>query len=796
MNRQGEAASGRARRPFAAAAAALFFLLVAGLPALPRAAAAAAGYEREFALLAGMAPDPSRVAVVHGLKLKRDVATFDFTDGQIALLGPVEGRVWGAVFAGRGTFSFRPPTEIERDQLHRFYETDSLVAKFESLVLLFADTTLVELASQAKFVRGAVDKRADSAMRKGLDLLLDRKTMDINYAVGKTCLEGAANELFFAYIEESGSSKSLIFEIDPSLTEQVQLWRPFRSRIFQSRVKNREIICQFPLEADRERGAIPGCDFVPSYDDDHYRILTRFDGALRLAGATELSFHSLEGGQNWIAMALDQDLVVDGVQWEHGEEADYFKGKNALLLWVRCDHPLALGEARTLRIRYHGRVVWREDDWVHFDPADFWFPRLVPYLRATYDLEFEYPASYTLASVGDPSPIERNGNAARSVWKVSVPTAECSFMLGIYKEHRIQAERVPPVTVLMSESAHRQVRDTAGESLIEQGLAPGRSMEKQVGADVANSLAYFQSLYGPTPLRQFYVAENPFGDSYLGVASPGLIQLDRSTFYTTEAGGFDEVLRAHEVAHQWWGALGVLPATYHDQWLAEAFAHFSALRYLEAASKDNKRFLDALRQSRERLIKNRKFLLGAGQEAGPIWLGPRTSTSTTREDHFLVIYQKGAWVLHMLRNLFLNLDTMKDGGFDNIMREFYGSYAEKDATTADFQRVVEKYAGRNMSWFFREWVYGTGIPHYKFAWRAVPGADGKFKVTCRVDQENVPEDFQMFVPLRIDFGDAKFARVRVFVKGGHSEFALPPLPMEPKGIVFNDLESVLCDVEA
>jgi hypothetical protein len=227
--------------------------------------------------------------------------------------------------------------------------------------------------------------------------------------------------------------------------------------------------------------------------------------------------------------------------------------------------------------------------------------------------------------------------------------------------------------------------------------------------------------------------------------------------------------------------------------LSEAFAEFSALCYLQAASKDNKQFLMSLRKSRDRIVKNRRFFLGDGQEAGPISLGPRTSTSTTPEDYRLVVYEKGAWVLHMLRNMFLDLDTMKDGGFGDMMREFYSSYAGKEATTADFQRVVERYAGRDMTWFFREWVYGTGIPRYRFAWRSARAEDGQFKVTCRVDQENVPEDFEMFVPLQIDFGGNRYARLRVFVKGPHSQFELPPLPSEPKVIVFNDLESVLCE---
>lgn len=807
MNRQGEAASGRAWRPLAAtasarawrplaAAAAALLLLLASPIGSAQAAAAATTYEMAFARLAGIAPDPTRVAIVHGLRLKRDVATFDFIDGQMALLRPVEGRVWGAVFTGRGTFSFRPPTEIEREQLKRFYKTDSLVTNFDALVLLFADTTLVELASGAKFVPGGIAKKADPAIRKCLDLLLDQKSKDINYSVGKACLEGASNEFFLAYMDESGASKDAIFEIDPYHTEQVQLWRPVKTMVFQNRIRNREIICQFQLEADRERGTIPNRDFVASYDDGHYRIRSRFDGGLRLAADTEIRFRSLEDGQNWLTMYLDPDVDVDSVHWESGGRADFFKGKDALLLWVRCDHPLARDEVRTLRVWYHGSVVRRTDDWVHFDPGVFWYPRVVPGLRSTYDLEYEYPALYTLVSVGEAAPSERKGKTIRSEWKVATPIEDCSFMIGIYKEHRIQVEKVPPVTILMSESAHRRVRETAGESLIEQGLAPGKSMEKQVGADVVNSLSYFQTLYGPTGLQRFYVAENPFEHSYLGVAYPGLIHLDWSTFYNTQAGGADEVLRAHEVAHQWWGALGVVPATYHDQWLSEAFAHFSALRYLEAASKDSKRYLDTLRQLRDRIVKNRKFLLGGGQEAGPVSLGPRTKSSTTEGDNRLIVYEKGAWVLHMLRNLFLDLDTMKDGGFGAAMREFHESYAEKEATTADFQRIIEKQAGRDMSWFFRQWVYGTGIPRYRFAWRAAPTADGKFKVTCRVDQENVPEEFQMFVPLHIDFGGNNFAKVRVFVKGRRSEFDLPPMPMEPKRIVFNDLESVLCEVEA
>jgi len=789
--------------------AALLWVLLAGPPSPPRAAAAtypraparapapATPYETAFAQLAGSAPDPAQVAAVHGLRLKRDVATFDFVDGQMALFRPAEGRVWGAVFTGRGTFSFAPPTDIEREQLQRFYKTDSLVVSFDALVLFFADSTLADLTSQATFTSGDVAKRTSPVVRKCLDLILDRESKDANYSLMKSFLEGTSNAFLFAYIEGGGSSKDAIFQIDPFRTEQVQLWRPVQTLAFQGRVRNREIICQFPREADREKGILPSHDFAATYQDLHYRIRSRFDGGLRLTAEADVTLRSLEGGQKWMALALDEGLDVDSVRWESGAPAGFFKGKKAHLVWVRSDPPLAEGETRTLHLRYHGNVVRREEDWVFFDPAVDWYPRVVPGLRSTYELEYEYPAPYTLVSVGESKGAVKEGNRIRSAWSVTAPITDCSFMIGIYKEYRPEVGNPSalPVTVLISESAHRRVLQTAGEDLIEQGMAPGKSMEKQVAADVVNSFATFQSLYGPTPLRRFYAAENPFEHSYLGVAYPGLIHLDWSTFYNTRADGSDQLLRAHEVAHQWWGASGVVPATYHDQWLSEAFAEFSAWRYLLASSKDGKRFYGVLAGSREQILENRQFLLGSGQEAGPISLGPRTKSSTTQGDNRLIVYEKGAWVLHMLENLFLDLDTMKDGGFGDAMREFHESFAEKEATTADFQHVIEKHAGRDMSWFFHQWVEGTGVPRYRFAWRVTPASEGKYKVTCRVDQEGVPEDFQMFIPLHMDFGGNRFAKVRVFVKGRHSEFDLPLVPMAPKRIVFNDLESVLCEVQ-
>jgi hypothetical protein len=250
------------------------------------------------------------------------------------------------VFTGHGTFSFRPPDDIERGQLKRFYSTDSLAFRFDNIVLLFADTTLVELAAEVKFAPGAIAKDAKGPVRRSLDLLLDAKSKDVNYSVGKTCLEGASNELFLAFVGQKGSSKEFIFEIDPFQTEQVQLWRPVKATMFQYHVRNREIISQFPMEADRARagfepGQAPGDSALATADGDcrdfneaHYRIRS-FDGGLNLRGDEDVRFRSSRTARTGSPRRSTLTWTSTPL-WENGAAARVYKGDGALLLWVRA----------------------------------------------------------------------------------------------------------------------------------------------------------------------------------------------------------------------------------------------------------------------------------------------------------------------------------------------------------------------------------------------------------------------------------------------------------------------------
>jgi aminopeptidase N len=149
----------------------------------------------------------------------------------------------------------------------------------------------------------------------------------------------------------------------------------------------------------------------------------------------------------------------------------------------------------------------------------------------------------------------------------------------------------------------------------------------------------------------------------------------------------------------------------------------------------------------------------------------------------------------MLRNLMLDLDTMSEERFNGLMREFYQTWHGRAASTADFRALAEQHAGQELGWFFDQWVYGTAVPKYRFAWKSARSSDTTWTVRCRVEQSGVPEGFRMPVAIRVDFAGGKFARARHLIEGPVSEFDLPPLPLEPVKVTFNDLASVLCEVE-
>jgi hypothetical protein len=182
----------------------------------------------------------------------------------------------------------------------------------------------------------------------------------------------------------------------------------------------------------------------------------------------------------------------------------------------------------------------------------------------------------------------------------------------------------------------------------------------------------------------------------------------------------------------------VQPDSYHDDWFIDGLN-----RYLAATDWSNPDE-SALR----RLLESSREQLKPVESTGAIWLGRRLS-STRAPAGYRAVAAKGVWVIHMIRTLLRNSGPSPDQRFLAMTKEFVETFDGRPASTWDFKRVVEKYAGQKLDWFFDDWVFGVGVPTYALEYQ-VEASGNAFTVQGKLKQANVPDGFAMPVPIYAD----------------------------------------------
>ena len=751
--------------------------LRAQAPAAPAAAVPATYMERYHALL-DVAPLKDRVADVHHLVLQRDAGQLILESGKLYLLSPVGGRTVGAVFEGSGRFVFKPPVTAEQEALKRYAGDTVLDDSLHEVILVFADSTLAELHGLS-FAPGEVPGDVGNHVSSLLDSFKGDHEGSFDASVMGPFLNDETSGFFLARVARA-HGEAVLFEIDPTINEEVQLLEPVNRARWGTRWK---VVATFP--SARRAASTEAWEFRDRLHVPHYTLDERIEeggtGNLTVTGAATLTMVGTEPVGPWLRFRLNYRLAADSARCGNGEPAAAFKADQDEDLWVRACRRIGAGDTLALTVYYHGDMFYRWMNWFLIEPGVAWFPfNAQGPMMATFDVTYHSPMQYPLVSVGEFADSSADSpRIRRTHWVQRLPTDFATFNLGTFSFYHTQVEGEPALDVLISEASHAAIRQQT------RGLAAEQGNKSQiVAADVANSLKLYTVLFGRPPYDHFYVTEIPYGE---GVSFPGMIDLSASTFQNTALDGFDEFFRAHEAAHQWWGN-GVHQATYRDKWLSEGLASFSALWYLQVERKTSRQYFKFLDQYQADVEADHA-------DVGPIWLGSRNFDPTIPRGYQVMIYEKGTWVFNMLRVLMLDLRNMSDDRFTATMRDYYQTYLGRPATTADFQRIVEQHLGMPMDWFFDEWVRGTAIPTYHVAWKNESADGGRFRIRLRVRQDHVPASFRMPVLVSADLGQDRIAHFRVDVQGATGEYVSPLLPAEAKNVTFNDLHAVLADVK-
>jgi aminopeptidase N len=385
------------------------------------------------------------------------------------------------------------------------------------------------------------------------------------------------------------------------------------------------------------------------------------------------------------------DLVGQGKDGNGMKVMEIRKGKDKLhfahsenRLNIRLDKLASIEDTLTFMISYegipgdgliisenkHGDRTFFGDNWP--DRAHHWLPTVDhPSDKATVEFIITAPDHYQVVANGEQIEETNISDDKKTThWKESVPLPTKVMVFGAARFAVNNAGYVNHVPV--SSWVYPQDRDNG---FLDYKIAIG-------------VLDYFDKKIATYPYEKLANVQSK--TRYGGMENAGNI-----FYYENSVNGNQdqEKLIAHEIAHQWFGN-SASELNWHHIWLSEGFATYMTDLYLEDV-RGREAFIDNLKKERQQVINY------AQKKLAPI-----VDVSVTDYNNLLNpnSYQKGAWVLHMLRH------ELGDELFLAGIQKYYDKYALSNALSEDFQQVMEEVSGKNLSTFFKQWLYQPGHP--------------------------------------------------------------------------------------
>ncbi|TDX00296.1 M1 family metallopeptidase [Dinghuibacter silviterrae] len=425
-------------------------------------------------------------------------------------------------------------------------------------------------------------------------------------------------------------------------------------------------------------------------DMQHYTFaLTLSDTTNRIHGVAAVTVR-FNSARTWFRLDLAGRMRVSSVR-EGRKKVPFLQDAGALSLRVkarkRSRHTYRIVYAGTpsdgliISTNKYGSRTFFGDNWP--DRAHQWLPCVDrPGDKAGLDFIVTAPDHYRVIAPGiKTEDVLLSEHLRRTHWVEKVPVPTKVMVIGVAEfaiSPQVFIQGIPVNAYVFPQNRERGFRDYAwADSILPFYI-------RKVGPYAYEKLANVQS-------------KTIFG----GMENASAI------FYSETSVGSRgvEELMAHEIAHQWFGD-AVTETDYRHLWLSEGFATYMTHLYME-----DRYGPDTLRKG---MAADRKtVLVFARRQTIPV-------VDTGRHGGYMQLlnansYQKGGWVLHMLRR------SVGDSLFWAGIRRYFATYDGRNASTDSFRLVMETVCARDLGPFFTQWLYTPGVPRLRCSWASADG---------------------------------------------------------------------------
>jgi hypothetical protein len=756
--------------------------------------------------------------------LNFDAATFHFQKGTLTFLRPVNGIVTGAIFIGEAHFSLKPVINLDVRELTRRTGAAEVNEDFTEAVFRFTGE------GRMTFLPGIGEQTAPASEAAAIlhhwrekmrqrheiplgftEFLLHGETMDNVDADLLAAVYNNSHPSFFNAYLRGKKRKDLRFFVRTRVGALPQMDSPEEVALINFDPEGMEdgVWYLSHLKTEYLNRTASSAEDRRLFATHSYKIETVIAKNAHLFSTATITFQSLVPGERVMKFGLLPNLRVSRVTDEQGQNLYFIQEsrKEDGSFYAILPQAPPLGKEQSINVEYAGDKVLQEagEGSFYVNARSSWYPNLNGFgERALYDLTFKVPKHYKVISVGQLKNESVEQDLAISHWITPIPVAVAGFNYGQYQRLDLPDDLTHYkisgyyLTELPANMRHYSAL---------QSMAP-RGMTKYALEQARAQLQICSFYFGKSPYEDIYVTEQPnfnFGQSW-----PNLVYLPISAYtdstqrwllfgnINNKFTGFVQEVTPHEVAHQWWGHT-VGWASYHDQWLSEGFAEFSAGLFLQQGVGGDwrKDYIEFWERLQKRILEKNNFGI-APNDAGPLWMGLRLESPRSESAYQNVTYPKGAYVLEMLRSMMYSQED-KDKAFIDMMHDFVDTHREKPASSESFKAIAEKHMTKAMDmqgngrldWFFAEWVYGTQVPRYHFDYQLTPAEGGKVKLHMTITQSEVDEHFAMIVPVYADFGKGMIHLRQVGIAGNSSRSVDMLLPAQPKKVALNYYKEIL-----
>jgi hypothetical protein len=753
-----------------------------------------------------------------------DVGTFKFEKGTLTWLTPVEGVVTGAIFIGEGHFHLTSAIPMDARELSRRTGAMEFDEDFSEIVFRFTgeerrkflpgigDTVVpsAEAASVFQHWKERVRRRPEFPI-SFTQALLEGETMDNVDADVLAAVYNPAHPPFFNAYIKGRKHKDLRFFVRTRVGAMPQLDSPEEVALinFDPEGMDDGVWYLDHFKSEYASGKASSHEERRLFATRRYKIETVIAKNQHLFSSATIGFEPLTQGERVLKFGLLPNLRVTRVLDEQGQNLYFIQEsrKEDGSFYVVLAKAPPMGKESSITVEYAGDKVLTQagEGSFYVRARTSWYPNLNGFgERALYDLTYKVPRRYKVISVGKLQSESVEQDLAVSHFITPTPVAVAGFNYGEYQKETIPDEKTG---YKISGYYLIDLPDNLRNHPALHGMAP-HAMTKYALDQTRAQMQLCTYYFGKIPFDEISITEQP--DFNFGQSWPNLVYLPISAYLDStqrwllfghiddKFTGFVREVTPHEVAHQWWGhAVGW--ASYHDQWLSEGFAEFSAGLFLQNAFGNDwrKDYIEFWNRLRERILEKNNFGI-APNDAGPLWMGLRLISPRSENAYQNVTYPKGAYVLQMLRSVMYSQDD-GDKAFIEMMHDFVETHRERAASTESFKAVVEKHMTKamnlqgngRMDWFFDEWVYGTQVPRYKFEYQTSPADGGKVNLHMTITQSDVDEHFGMLVPVFADFGKGMVRIGQIGMAGNSTRTKDVLLPEMPKKVALNAYKDIL-----